>query len=379
MKITIVGPAHPYRGGLASIMETMAYEFQSRGDEVDIKTFTVQYPKLLFPGKSQTLDSAAPEDLSIVRCVNTMNPFNWIKVGRQIRRERPDFVLLKYWTPFMAPCFGTIARIARKNKHTKVICQIDNVKPHESHLIDHPCNYYFLRSVDGYVYMSEQVNGELKEYTQNPAIFSPHPMFENFGQRVDRNEACEALNIDPSQHYAMFFGLIRDYKGLDILLEAWSKLKAEGKVDGRKLIVAGEFYSSKERYLSQIEIDKITDDVIIHEGFVSDEMVKYYFSATDFIVLPYHTASQSGVTQIAYNFSLPMIVTNVGGLPEIVPHDKVGLVCAPTFCSVAAAIDQAWSNDNLQRFKENLIEERKRFSWAEMCNKITEVYHMTLK
>ncbi len=376
MKITVVGPAHPYRGGLASIMETMAREFSSRGDQVDIKTFTLQYPQILFPGKSQTLDTLPPDDLKIERCVNTMNPFNWIKVGRQIRRERPDFVLMKYWTPFMAPCFGTIARIARKNKHTKVICQIDNVEPHERHMIDHPCNFYFLRSIDGFVYMSEQVNRELKCYSNRAAIFSPHPMFENFGQRVNREEACEKLGLDPQYSYAMFFGLIREYKGLDILLEAWGKLKAEGKTEGRKLIVAGEFYSSRERYISQIKSCGIGDEVILHEGFVADDMVKYYFSATDFITLPYHTATQSGVTQIAYNFSLPMIVTNVGGLPEIVPNDRVGYVCQPTFSSVAEAIEKAWSDNNLERFKENLIEERKRFSWAEMCNKIVEVYNM---
>ncbi len=374
MKITIVGPAHPYRGGLASIMETMAREFKRRGDVVDIKTFTVQYPKLLFPGKSQTVDTAPPEDLDIVRCVNTMNPLSWIKIGRQIRREKPDFVLMKYWTPFMAPCFGTIARIARSNGHTKVICQIDNVEPHEHHLIDYPCNMYYLRAVDGYVYMSDQVGEELREYTQAPALFSPHPMFENFGQRVDRREACEKLGLDAQLNYAMFFGLIRDYKGLDILLEAWSRLKAEGKTKGRKLIVAGEFYSSKERYLSQIERGGIADDVILHSNFVADEDVKYYFSAADFVVLPYHTASQSGVTQIAYNFSLPMIVTNVGGLPEIVPHDKVGYVCQPSFNAVAEAIERAWSGDNLERFTQNLVEERKRFSWAEMCNKIVEVF-----
>ncbi|MFI3285911.1 MAG: glycosyltransferase [Rikenellaceae bacterium] len=375
MKITIVGPAHPYKGGLASIMETMAREFNSRGDEVDIKTFTLQYPQLLYPGKSQTLDTQPPTDLNIIRCVNTMNPFNWIKIGRQIKRERPDFVLMKYWTPFMAPCFGTIARIARKNKHTKVICQIDNVEPHERHLIDYPCNCYYLKAVDGYVYMSEQVHSELKEYTQNPAIFSPHPMFENFGQRVTRDKACQELGLDPALHYAMFFGLIRDYKGLDILLEAWIKLKAEGKTEGRKLIIAGEFYSSKERYLSQIERGNIADDVIIHSGFVADAMVKYYFSATDFVILPYHTASQSGVTQIAYNFSLPMIVTNVGGLPEIVPHDKVGQVCEPTFSAVAKAIEQMWNGDNLEQYVKNIEHERKRFSWAEMCNKLTEVYN----
>ncbi|MFR9523674.1 MAG: glycosyltransferase [Rikenellaceae bacterium] len=377
MKITIVGPAHPYRGGLASIMETMAREFQSHGHQVDIKTFTVQYPKLLFPGKNQTLATPPPADLKIERLVNTMNPFNWIKIGRQIRREKPDIVLLKYWTPFMAPCFGTIARIARKNKHTKVICQIDNVEPHEHHLIDHPCNYYYLRAVDGFVYMSEQVNSELKNYSQRPAIFSPHPMFENFGSRVDRDEACTTLGLDPEQRYAMFFGLIRDYKGLDILLEAWAMLKAEGKTEGKKLLVAGEFYSSKDKYISQMNIGGITDEVILHEGFVADDKVKYYFSAADFVVLPYHTASQSGVTQIAYNFSLPMIVTAVGGLPEIVPNNRVGYVCLPTFSSVAEAIEKAWSGDNLQRFEENIVEERKRFSWSEMCGKILEVFHLT--
>ncbi len=377
-KITILGPAHPYRGGLASIMERMAREFGESGDDVDIKTFTLQYPSLLFPGKSQTVNSEAPQGLRIERCVNTMNPFNWIKVGRALRRERPDFVLMKYWTPFMAPCFGTIARIARSNGHTKVICQIDNVEPHESHMIDHPCNYYYLRSVDGFVYMSEQVASELRVYTKAPAIFSPHPMFDNFGERVDRDEACAKLGLDPAERYAMFFGLIRDYKGLDILLEAWSKLKKEGKTQGRKLLVAGEFYSSRERYLSQIRLGGIEDDVIIHGGFVPDDMVRYYFSATDFVVLPYHTASQSGVTQIAYSFSLPMIVTDVGGLPEIVPNDRVGYVCRPTFSEIATAIERIWSDDNLERFKLNLKEERKRFSWSEMCARIKEVYNSVI-
>ena len=215
MKITILGPAHPYRGGLASIMEIMARTFRLRGNEVDIKTFTLQYPSLLFPGKSQTVDTPPPADLDICRCVNTVNPFNWLRVGRRIRRERPDFVLMKYWTPFMAPCFGTIARIARGNGHTKVLCQIDNVEPHERHLTDKPFNRYYLRAVDGFVYMSEQVHRELEAYSKAPALFSPHPLFENFGERVARSEACVRLGLDPAVGYALFFGLIRDYKGLD--------------------------------------------------------------------------------------------------------------------------------------------------------------------
>ena len=210
MKITILGPAHPYRGGLASIMEIMARTFRLRGNEVDIKTFTLQYPSLLFPGKSQTVDTPPPADLDICRCVNTVNPFNWLRVGRRIRRERPDFVLMKYWTPFMAPCFGTIARIARGNGHTKVLCQIDNVEPHERHLTDKPFNRYYLRAVDGFVYMSEQVHRELEAYSKAPALFSPHPLFENFGERVARSEACVRLGLDPAVGYALFFGLIRD-------------------------------------------------------------------------------------------------------------------------------------------------------------------------
>ena len=371
MKIVLLGPAHPYRGGLASIMETMAREYQSRGHEVRIYTFTVQYPSLLFPGKTQYVETPAPEDLHIERVMNTVNPFNWVSLGLRLKREKPDMILMKYWTPFMAPCFGTIARIARTNGVTKVICQIDNVEPHEHHIIDRPCNYYYLRGVDGFVYMSEQVHGELKAYTKAPAIFSPHPMFENFGESVDREEACRKIGIDPSVDYTLFFGLIRDYKGLDLLLEAWAKWMPEN----RKLLIAGEFYTSREKYISLIEELGLQDKVVLHDHFIADDDVKYYFSAADCLALPYRTATQSGVTQIAYNFSLPMIVTRVGGLPEIVPDGSVGLVCEPTAESIATALEKMYSGDTLQRLHANFATERKRFSWSAMCDKLLEVYN----
>ena len=374
MKITILGPAHPYRGGLASIMEIMARTFQRRGNEVDIKTFTLQYPSLLFPGKSQTVSTPPPADLHICRCVNTVNPFNWVRIGRRICRERPDFVLMKYWTPFMAPCFGTIARFARRNDHTKVLCQIDNVEPHEHHLTDKPFNRYYLGVVDGFVYMSEQVHGELKAYSDAPALFSPHPLFENFGERVARNEACVRLGLDPTVDYVLFFGLIRDYKGLDLLLDAWAGLRRRGLAAGRRLIVAGEFYTPKERYLRQIADNGLQDEVILHDRFIPDEQVKYYFSAVDFVVQPYKTATQSGVTQIAYNFELPMIVTDVGGLPEIVPAGRVGYVCRPDAAGVADALVRICEGDTLARFRSAMREEKRRFSWEEMCDRITELY-----
>ena len=373
MKITLLGPAHPYRGGLASIMETMAREYQSRGHEVRIYTFTVQYPSLLFPGKTQYVETPAPADLHIERVMNTVNPLNWVRLGLRLKREKPDMVLMKYWTPFMAPCFGTIARIARTNGVTKVVCQIDNVEPHEHHIIDKPCNHYYLGAVDGFVYMSEQVHGELNAYTQAPAIFSPHPMFENFGKAVPRDEACRKIGINPAENYTLFFGLIRDYKGLDLLLEAWAKWLPEGG----KLLIAGEFYASREKYIALIERLGLQNRVVLHDRFIADDDVKYYFSAADCLVLPYRTATQSGVTQIAYNFSLPMIVTRVGGLPEIVPDGRVGLVCEPDADSIATAMQQIYSGDMLSAMRENFTEERKRFSWAAMCDKLEEVYNLS--
>lgn len=375
MKIVILGPAYPYRGGLASIMHTMAREYQQRGHEVKIYTFSVQYPSILFPGKTQYVDGPAPADLHIERVMNTVNPLNWISLGLRLKRERPDMVLMKYWTPFMAPCFGTIARIARTNGVTKVVCQIDNVEPHESHIIDKPCNHYYLRGVDGFVYMSEQVHRELQNYTSAPAIFSPHPMFENFGTAIDRTEACRRIGVDTEQDYTLFFGLIRDYKGLDMLLRAWAKWMP----DGRKLLVAGEFYTSRESYVALIDELGLKDRVVLHDRFIADEDVCCYFSVADSLVLPYRSATQSGVTQIAYNFSLPMLVTNVGGLPEIVPDGVVGLVCEPTVDGILQGLQRIYADGVLSQLKANFATERKRFSWSAMCDKLLEVYEMSRK
>lgn len=352
-------------------METMAREYMRRGDEVRIYTFSLQYPALLFPGKSQTVDTPAPGDLHIERVMNTCNPLNWIKLGLRLRRERPDMIVMKYWTPFMAPCFGTICRIARTNRHTKVVCQIDNVEPHEHHLTDRPFNRYYIDAVDGFVYMSEQVGSELRRYTSAPALFSPHPMFENFGQRTDRTEACRHLHIDANENYLLFFGLIRVYKGLDILLDAWSRVRH----DGLRLIVAGEFYDDREKY--EQALHALGGSVILHDRFIPDDEVRYYFSAADAVVLPYRSATQSGVTQIAYNFCTPMIVTDVGGLAEIVPDDKVGYVCKPTAEGVANAIEELYEGNNLARFAENIVQERRRFSWRAMCDKLLEAYAAT--
>jgi glycosyltransferase involved in cell wall biosynthesis len=221
--------------------------------------------------------------------------------------------------------------------------------------------------------MSEQVHSELKAYTTAPAIFSPHPMFENFGMATGREEACQKIGLDPTEQYTLFFGLIRDYKGLDMLLEAWKRWNPEN----RKLLIAGEFYTSREKYISLIEQLDLKDRVVLHDHFIADEDVRYYFSASDCLVLPYRSATQSGVTQIAYNFSLPMLVTNVGGLPEIVPDGRVGLVCEPTVEGIIEGLKRVYSENVLPGLIANFPEERKRFSWAAMCDKLLEVYEQT--
>jgi glycosyltransferase involved in cell wall biosynthesis len=218
--------------------------------------------------------------------------------------------------------------------------------------------------------MSEQVHRELEAYTSAPALFSPHPLFDNFGSRVSKEEACAHLGLDSKCRYSLFFGLIRDYKGLDTLLHAWAKFRRKG----HKLIVAGEFYTSRDKYINLIDTLGLKDDVVLHDFFVKDEDVKHYFSAADCVVLPYKTATQSGVTQICYNFCTPVIVTRVGGLQEIVPDGRVGYVCDPTVEGVANALERIFEGDNLVRFAEAMHDERKRFTWQAMCDKIEELY-----
>ena len=299
-------------------------------------------------------------------------------MGRRIRRERPDFVLMKYWTPFMAPCFGTIARIARGNGHTKVLCQIDNVEPHERHLTDKPFNRYYLRAVDGFVYMSEQVHRELEAYSKAPALFSPHPLFENFGERVARSEACVRLGLDPAVALRAVFRPDPRLQGARSAARCvGASSDARGATEGRRLIVAGEFYTPKERYLQSDRRQRFAGrgDASRPLSFPTTH-VKYYFSAADFVVQPYKTATQSGVTQIAYQFCVPMVVTDGRGAGRDRAR-RTGGVCLRT--DGRRASPKPLRTDvrrvtRIERFRLNCVEERQRFSWEEMCSRITELY-----
>ncbi|MGD9992054.1 MAG: glycosyltransferase [Salinivirgaceae bacterium] len=372
-KICILGTAYPYRGGLAVYNERLANAFQDEGASIKIETFTLQYPGFLFPGKTQFADWEAPRNLVIEQSVNSINPLNWIKVGRKIRKQKPDLLLIKYWLPFMAPCFGTIARIAKKNGHTKVISILDNIIPHEKRPGDKLFSSYFSKSVDAFVAMSKSVLSDLDHFdTRKPRAFCPHPLYDNFGPKVERQKALQNLNLDPQYQYILFFGLIRDYKGLDLLIEAFADERfRQLKV---KLIIAGEFYSDEEKYTQQINKHKLQEHIELHNRFVPDPEVGSYFGAADIIAQPYKTATQSGVTQIGYHFEKPMLVTNVGGLAEIIPDEKVGYVVEPNPKAIADKLVDFFENKKATIFHENILEEKKKYAWNTMTSTIQQLY-----
>ncbi|MDD3108876.1 MAG: glycosyltransferase [Alistipes sp.] len=372
--ILMVGPAYPFRGGLAGFNQTLVRSFLQQGVKARMLTFTTQYPAFLFPGKSQYDDGPAPEGLDITRMLSSVNPWSWIRTGWHIRRLRPDAVIVRYWIPQMAPAFGTVCRIARWCG-IPTLALLDNVIPHEHHSYDTWLTRYFLKSIDGFIYMSEQVHRDLLTFrVEAPVRFSPHPMFTHYGEAVSHEEACAHLNLDPTLRYALFFGFVRDYKGLDLLLDAWALLLKQGKLQGRKLLIAGEYYSGKERYEEQIRRLGIADRLQLFDYFIADNEVRYFFSAADLVVQPYRTATQSGITQVAYYFDVPMVVTDVGGLREIVPDGEVGFVTEPRAEAIAEAVARYDAEGWEPRFRERIRSYKQRFTWEAMTENFQKLY-----
>ena len=372
-KIVIIGPAHPLRGGLASYNERLAREFQNEGHEVIIYTFSLQYPGFIFPGTTQYSSEPAPKDLTIKIKINSINPFNWISVGNELKKLNPDIIIVRYWLPLMGPCLGTVLRKVKKNNHTKIICIADNIIPHEKRFGDKPFTNYFLKSVDACITMSEKVLDDLRLFDKlKPAQFIPHPLYDNFGDKISKEEARKELKINNDELIILFFGFIRKYKGLDILLDAMKILKAQitnSKFQILKLLIAGEFYEDEKPYLQQIKDNAIEDVVILKTNFIPDSEVKYYLCAADCVVQPYRNATQSGVTPLAYHFEKPMIVTNVGGLPSLVPNEKAGLVAEPNAQSIADAIVRYFQlGENF--FLPHLRIEKEKYKWSRITGAI---------
>ena len=372
MNIVIIGPAYPYRGGIALFNERLAKAFQENKHSVEIVTFKLQYPSILFPGKTQFSDDLPPLNLKITQQINSINPFNWIKVGLRLKKQQPDLVIFSYWMPFMAPCFGTIASILKNNKKSKTIGLIHNIIPHEKRLGDHSLTNFFTKRIDGFIVLSGDVEKDLKTFTNNPVLQTPHPLYDNFGEPKSKEEAKKSLNLNLDFNYILFFGIIRKYKGLDILLNAFADQRIKDKK--LKLLVAGEFYEDDTDYLKIINDFDLKDDVIITKTFIPNSEVVNYFCAADIVVQPYRHATQSGVTQIAYHFNKPMLVTNVGGLKEMVPHQVVGYVTQPNVNAVADAIDDFYSKNKEEFFIKGIQQEKLKYSWQIMVDKTLELY-----
>ena len=371
-KVIIIGSAWPLRGGgIATFNERLAKAYMDNGFDVIIYSFSLQYPSFLFPGTSQYTTEPAPKGINIRTRINSINPFNWIKVGKEIARQKPDLVVVRFWIPFMGPSLGTISGILKKNK-IKVVAIVDNIIPHEHSLIDRPLSAYFVKRVDGFVTMSKSVLNDLNGFDKTKTkLLAVHPLYDNFGKIIPKQDALKSLNLPSDFKYLLFFGFIREYKGLDILLKAFSDKRLNELP--LKLIVAGEFYIDKKPYLELIDELGISENVIMHNEFIPNAKVVNYFCAASVVVQPYKDATQSGITQVAYHFEKPIITTNVGGLSEIVIDGRDGYVVEPDEKKLADALFMFFANDKEKEFEFNVKEDKKRFSWDNLLSAIEKV------
>jgi glycosyltransferase involved in cell wall biosynthesis len=367
-KVIIIGSAWPLRaGGLATFNERLAKQFIQEGFDTSIYTFSLQYPNFLFPGSTQLSNDPAPTHLKIKVCINSINPLNWLKVGNELRKLKPDYIVVRFWMPFFGPCLGTILKLVNRNKFTQIICIADNVIPHEKRMGDTLLTKYFFSSIHRFVTMSEKVNQDLKTFTQKPSINIVHPIYDNFGDIISKEEARKHLDLPVNEKIILFFGFIRKYKGLDLLLEAMNNTSIrEANI---KLLIAGEFYDNKEEYELIIAKYNLANSLYLRTQFIDNSEVKYYLSASDFVIQPYKHATQSGVTPLAYHFQKPMLVTNVGGLANLVPHMEVGIVTEPNVDSIAAGIMKLYELGETH-FLKHLCEEKKKFSWEHLTTAI---------
>lgn len=336
----------------------------------------IQIVKLAQRGENMSMmpqfsNDPPPPGLHIRTCVNSVNPLNWLKIGLELRHLRPDLIVPRYWLPFMGPCLGSILRIAKGNGHTKAVAIADNVLPHEQRPGDRAFTRYFVKACDAFIVMSKSVLDDLRIFTQKPAAVIPHPIYDNYGEHASRELALAQLGLPSENRYLLFFGFIRDYKGLDLLLEAMADERIRKM--NLKLIVAGEYYGNQEKYEAQIRSLGIENQLVMRTDYIPNEQVRRYFGAADLVVQPYRTATQSGISQMAYHFEKPMVVTDVGGLAEIVPDGKAGYVVPVDAKSIADAIVDFFENDRAAAFSKGVAEGKKRFSWKAMVEGVLSI------
>ncbi len=367
----IVGPAWPLRaGGMATFNERMAYSLQEQGHQVEIITFSMQYPGWLFPGKTQMSDEPAPEGLNIRVLLHALNPINWLITARYVRQYRADYLILRYWMPFMAPCLGMLSFWSTiLGSKALRIALADNIIPHESFPLSRVLTKFFLAQTDSAATLSDSVRADLMALGyRKPSIRLKHPLYDNFGAPVDRETACNTLGLDPGFTYFLYFGFIRAYKGLDLLLEAFADERLRSQ--NVKLIVAGEFYESPDRYNGIIRERNLSPHLVLLTRFIRNDEVRFLFSAAQLVTQTYHHATQSGVTQIGFHYHTPMLVTNVGGLAELVDHDRSGYVCPPNPEKIADHMIDFLLNKRYSEMSAQVAVKKQEFSWEEFVRKL---------
>ncbi|HTR30122.1 MAG TPA: glycosyltransferase family 4 protein [Puia sp.] len=374
--VVIIGPGYPLRGGLATFDQRLAREFIHEGYDCTIYSFSLQYPDFLFPGTTQYSTDPPPEGLTILSRINSINPLNWLAVGRELRKKRPDIVVVRYWLPLMGPALGTILRRIRKNRHTRIVAITDNIIPHEKRPGDRPFTRYFLSSCDAFITMSEKVMTQLRRFQPTrPARQVVHPLYDNFGEPITRDHArallrAKGVAINDGDKVILFFGFIRNYKGLDIALQAMADQRVRDL--GIKLLVAGEFYEDAAPYRELITRLNLGTSLLLRTDFIPDSEVRDYLCAADAVIQPYRAATQSGVTPLAYHFEKPMIVSNVGGLAALVPHEQVGLVAEPEPAAMAGAMLRFFVLGD-SYFIPALRKEKTKYSWSRLLTNIIEL------
>ncbi|MBP7184039.1 MAG: glycosyltransferase family 4 protein [Saprospiraceae bacterium] len=369
-KIVIISPAHPLRGGIAASTERLATTFRNEGHRVTIISFSLQYPEFLFPGKTQYTDDPPPENLKILPLINAVNPFNWFWVANFIMKLKPDVVVSRYWLPFMAPCIGTIQFLMRMFTKSRVVGIVDNAIPHEKRFGDKFFSSYYFASCNAFVTLSELVAKDLAEVVRTKKIIATeHPLYDNYGEKVAKEEARKVLGIQEKEiNLILFFGFIREYKGLDLLVEAVAKLK-DSKY---RVLIAGEYYGNEAYFQKLYRTLEMEPQLYLHTDYIPNDKIKYYFSAADVVVQPYKSATQSGISQIAYHFDIPMIVSNVGALPDMVIHNNTGLIVNPETDELAVAIKRYFDENLAPQFSINCNTFKKKFSWEKLSEAVFE-------
>jgi glycosyltransferase involved in cell wall biosynthesis len=371
-KILIVGPAWPLRGGLATYNERLCREFNAQGHVCQILSFSLQYPSFLFPGKTQFSTDPKPNDIEILPQLNSINPLNWLSVGNSMANRGYDVVIFRYWMSFMAPAFGTIARKIKNKSSAKILAITDNIIPHEKKFFDSVFTNYFLNSCDGFLSMSRAVYEQVSQLQPNkPRAYVPHPMYDMFGEKLLKTKAKEELELDINTNYLLFFGFIRKYKGLQLLLESFADERL--KELPLKLIIAGEFYEDRKPYDEMISRLGLESRLVLVTDFIPNNEVNMYFSAADMVVQTYLNATQSGVTQIAYYYDKPMLVTDVGGLAELVPHNKVGYITNIDKKQIANYILDFYTHGREQEFSDNIKIEKQKFTWSYLTHELLKL------